>query len=203
MPNPKRPGRISPLIRCWLEEEVFAQRNLGVPFHLIAPNIMRVARGQITSAVALPKVSLPIHFRVTENDVRRIYRRALSRFPILTASLHKTENNLRTDLLFAALQPGIQNGDAKSAGMAVKILEHQSRVNGLCASGQSDDERQKHSTSQSTGVAEGRASDTDEDTKFLIETYRAMTDWERRVVEQIMERARARAREIIAKRVAK
>jgi hypothetical protein len=161
---------------------------------------MRVAREQTTSAVALPKVSFPIHFRVTENDVRRIYKRALSRFPFLTASLHKTENNLRTDLLFAALQTGIQNYDAKSGGMAVKILDHQSKVNGYCASEQSDNERQKRSTSRSTGVAEGRASDTDEDTKLLM----AMTERERRVVERIIERARARASpEIIAKRVAK
>jgi hypothetical protein len=187
--------RNSAVFRHWFEAEVLKQRGLGIPFPVIAELVTNAVHEKITPAVPLLDITFPSDFQVFERDVRKAYDRALSRFKIPTATEYLTIDNWQTDELWRLLQQGIADGKPDHCKTAIGVLDHRAKVNGYAAAQRFTVEGEKHPDDQEQ--------EPEESWEFQLNVLRAMTDRERKVVDKIMERARARAKEAMARKVAK
>jgi hypothetical protein len=144
----------------------------------------------------LPDVPFPPDFTVGAQTVKRAWHRIIKALPTEKIEELRAEDNLRTDSIWFSLQSGLLKGDAYSAGIAVSVLEHRAKVNGYAAPKQVHLEGDLHLNGKTS-------SDPEESREFQVEVLRAMTDTERKTIADIIERAKVRAREIIASRNAK
>jgi hypothetical protein len=144
----------------------------------------------------LPDVPFPPDFTVGAQTVKRAWHRIIKALPTEKIEELRAEDNLRTDSIWFSLQSGLLKGDANSISVAVSLLEHRAKVNGYAAP--------RAIKLEADLNVQGRiSSDPEESREFQVEVLRAMTDAERKTIAEIMERAKVRARDIMASRNAK
>jgi len=186
------------LIRRWIEQEVWKQRLLGLEYAQIAMAIVRAARREIQPAVPLPQVEFPLNFTISVVTIARAYKRMMKAVPAEAAAELRKEDNLKTDAIWLSLQSGLLKGDAYTADVAIRVLDHKAKINGYTAPKQV--QLDGNLNVSQNGEEDGEPGESRE---FQLEVLRAMTEDERRIVEEIMDRARERARDVMASRNAK
>ena len=179
------------LIARWVEAETYAQRLLGIDYKAIAQAVARAARGEIQPAVPLPAVTFPASYSIQPQAIARAYKRALSHIPKDEVERQRTEDNLRSDKLWLSLQSGLLNGDAYAVSVGVSVLDHKAKVNGYCAPKQVN-------VDAKVEAAAGEPEEPGDSREFQIAVLRALSDRERRIIEKLMDRARERAKQIMA-----
>jgi len=185
------------LIARWVEEETYAQRILGVDLESIAKSIVRAVRGELNPAVPLPKrdgvpVPFPADYHIHPQAVSKAFRRALKRIPRKVIEELRTVDFVRSEKLWLSLQGSLLKSDVKAVFAGVSVLEHMGKVNGYFAPKELK-VNGKIETPPPKPEEEPRDS-----REFQIAVLRALSDRERRIIEKLMDRARERAKQIMA-----
>jgi hypothetical protein len=184
------------LIARWVEAEAFAQKILGVSYAKIAESMMRAVRGEIVPAVPVPAVQFPPGYRIHPRSVEKAFDRVIERQKREAVDRFRQIDNIRSEDFLLRLQPKIQKGHVEAIREGIHLLDHMAKINGYAAPKQVHLEGDLNLNGKTS-------SDPEESREFQVETLRAMTEVERKTIAEIMERAKVRAREIIASRNAK
>lgn len=120
------------IIARWIEAETLHLKQLGMSFREIAEHIIRVAQSGEKAVTEVPQ-EVPLPNRISLQAVHRAFQRAIARLPKLEAEAFRQVDNARSEAMLLNLQPAIRNRDTRAIDTAVRILDHQAKINGYVA----------------------------------------------------------------------
>jgi len=118
----------------WIESETLHLKRMGLSFEAIAEQITRVGRGHAQAMSTIPEgITFPPDYTITKQACHKAFRKAIAREPALDVEELRKIDNARSEEMLLNLQPSIHKGNMRAIETGVKVLAHQSKVNGYAA----------------------------------------------------------------------
>jgi hypothetical protein len=134
--NANSPSTVSPAVlrARWIDSEILHLKQLGLSYDAIADEITLVGRGQAKPMVVIPPgVTFPPDYKISPQGCHERFKRAISRAPSLELEEMRRLDNARSEDMLMNLQPAIRKGNPRAIEVAVKVLEHQEKINAYAA----------------------------------------------------------------------
>jgi hypothetical protein len=118
----------------WIEATTIRLKKMGLSFDEIAEQITLMGRGKVHTVVAIPEgLAFPPDFTISRQACHKALKKAISREPTLEAEEFRKLDTARSEELLMNLQPTIRRGNVRSIETAVKVMDHEAKINGYAA----------------------------------------------------------------------